>query len=166
MNLYYEEFPEDLQRILNIGAKVYNTKTKRQGKVVDNNGVNVTIDYGNSAKSEIAMHGLEEFKQMLLDDEVVSNSRLTRGSGSSFKVKPRIQSFGPKTWKGETPNVQSIPKPKGSKLETGYVNFKTGRFSKESKKGYTKIEYKKSTQKVTLEVDDDTLSKLKEMGLV
>lgn len=153
--------PEDLQRILNVGAKVYNTKTKKQGKVIEVED-EVVVDYGNSAKSETEEYLLSDFKAMLLADTVVANYRLTIGSGDSFKVRPREGKAKPATPPKPQPK-QSKPQPN---LETGYINFKTGKFSTESKRGYTKVEYRKATQKVTLEIDDEALAKLKEMGLV
>ena len=159
---------EDLQRILNVGAKVYDVSTKRQGKVVSVSNESVQVDYGNNAHSEVVSFEIEEFKQKLVEDKIVANHRLTMGSGNNFKVRPRS---------GQPVNNNTVHKPQSKpstppvqtnqpKLKVGYINFKTGKFSDEQKKGYTKVEYKKSTQQVTLELDDDALRKLKEMGLV
>lgn len=158
--------PEDLQRILNIGAKVYNTQAKKQGKVVDTKpNLEIAVDYGNSVRSELMIYDIDVFKKMLLNDEIVSNSRLTMGSGDSFKVHPRVHTPKPPNSPAKVapqPHKPSTP----SNLKIGYVNFKAGRFSEEQKRGYTKIEYKKSTQKVEIEVNEDQLRKLREMGLI
>lgn len=163
----------DLQRILNVGAKVYNTKTKRQGKVIEVSDSTVSVDYGNSAKSEIDNVDINEFKQHLASDEIVANYRLTMGSNNNFKVLARTGAQVSVTHKTTGKPSPAKPKPDtvrqtqpSAALETGYINFKTNRFSKEPKKGYTKVEYRKATQKVTLEIDEDQLKKLKEMGLV
>ena len=152
------ELPEDLKLILNVGAKVYEVKGERQGKVVDLGGPVVKIIYSGN---DISEYHIETLKQMLLDDEIVSNSRLTIGSGNTFKVRPR-----------SNPIVVNKPQAKGhqlkpaDKLETGYINFKTSRFSEEPKKGYTKIEYQKATEQVTIEVDSEMMDKLRELGLL
>lgn len=36
----------DLQRILNVGAKIYHVSAKKQGKVYSNNGIDIIVDYG------------------------------------------------------------------------------------------------------------------------
>ena len=160
----------DLQRILNVGAKVYEVESKRQGRVVSLSDNFVVVDYGNNVKSDVRDYETLAFKQKLVNDEIVSNSRLSMGNGNSFKVKPRpatlnIDTKG-KTMKGPTSQVQELPRPKEYRLEIGYINFKTGRFSETKKKGYTKVEYRKATTKIELEIDEDQLRKLKEMGLV
>lgn len=162
------KLPEDLQRILNVGAKVYNTQTKKQGKVTDVSDSQVSVTNTDGGAYSVVR---SEFEKMLIDDHIVSNSRLTIGSGNLFKVRPRegspveVKSVSKPEIKAEVkdePEVESKP----SDLEEAYINEKTGRFSKTKKKGYIKIEYRKATQKLTLEIDDEQLAKLKEMGLV
>lgn len=155
---------EDLQRILNVGAKVYHVKDDAQGKVQSVDDESVRVEFGELNQSYVKAYKVDEFKQMLVDDQIVANYRLTMGQGSKFKVMPRA---------GSDTTRQSSTKPAAKsnqstqpKLETGYINFKIGKFSTESKRGYTKVEYRKATQKVTLEIDEDQLRKLKEMGLV
>jgi hypothetical protein len=68
-----------------------------------------------------------------------------------------------------TPTTPKVFEPdtfKSLSLETGYINFATGRFSPDSKKGYTKVEYKKSVEKVTIEVDSEMMDRLRELGLI
>lgn len=159
----------DLQRILNVGAKVYDTASKKQGKVIDVSNDNVCVDYGNSAASDVVDYGREDFEKALVDDKIVANYRLTMGPSNNFKVIPRTGPVDPISGKSKPAKPKpktSQSKPAGPKLEVGYVNFKSGRFSKTSKKGYTKIEYRKAVQKVELELDDEQLKKLKEMGLI
>lgn len=164
------DLPPDLQRIFNVGAKVYNTSTSSQGKVSSVVEDSIFVDYGNKAKSNITEYTKDDFSELLLQDQIVAASRLTIGTGDKFKIKPRLGqlelSTKPAKWTGSAPNVQSLPRPGQPNLEVGYINEKTGKFSKEYKKGYIKIEYKKATQKVVLELDDDQLTKLKELGLV
>lgn len=155
---------EDLQRILNVGAKVYHVKDDAQGKVQSVDDESVKVEFGELNQSYVKTYEVDEFKQMLVDDQIVANYRLTMGQGSKFKVMPRT---------GSDTTRQSSTKPAAKsnqstqpKLEVGYINFKTGKFSTESKRGYTKVEFRKATQKVTLEIDEDQLRKLKEMGLV
>src|SRR5690606_21776331 len=50
--------------------------------------------------------------------------------------------------------------------EIGYINFTTGNFSKESKKGYTKVEYRKVIERVTLELTSEQMEQLRELGIV
>ena len=158
----------DLQRILNIGAKIYNTSTSKQGKVYSNNGIDIMVDYG---KGKYETYKMEEFSELLISDVIVANSRVTQGNGESFKIKPRevdvSQSYTNYT-KDIHPPKPFIPpaQPKSADLEVGYINFPTSRFSTEPKKGYTKVEFRRATEKVTLEVDSEMLAKLKEMGLV
>tara|TARA_R100001086_G_scaffold249160_1_gene188070 strand:- start:1798 stop:2301 length:504 start_codon:yes stop_codon:yes gene_type:complete len=163
---------EDLQRILNIGAKIYNTQNKKQGKVV-NVTDSILIEYTDNSRDSFEE---SEFKKMLVDDIVVSNSRLTMGSGNEFKIRPRVGIIQPPKPYKTTGKVdtQTTSRPKDPEyfkniksFKTGYINSKTGRFREDFKEGYTKIEYREiKTQKVELEVDEDTLAKLKEMGLV
>ena len=155
---------EDLQRILTIGAKIYNTKSKRQGKVVDSIGGQFHMDY-NGTGTEI--YSIEEFSKMLVSDEIVSNSRLTMGSGSNFKVLPRIAgTTGTTVTAPKIPSASNIPIAKSTEFEVGYIKVETGRFSKEPKKGYIKVEYRKAIETVTLELTSEQLEQLKEMGIV
>lgn len=157
------QLPEDLQRIIQSGAKIYDTKSKLQGKVVEIEASEVHIKYGKLPLSVIC---IEEFKDKLLKDEIVSQSRLTMGVGNNFKVLPRVNP--PVTPNKPQSQIKTPPAktPPGIELATAYINEKTGKFSKTKKKGYVKIEYRKVTQPVTLEVDDEMLEKLKELGLV
>lgn len=170
---------EDLQRILNVGAKIYNTATKKQGKVYSNDEVEIMVNYG---RGESEVYPIEDFKDLLISDTIVSFSRITLGSGESesFKVKPREQISTPENigrFSSTNKQIQTLPrseltppvKTQTSPVEIlteGYINFKTNQFSESAKKGYTKVEYKKIVEKVTVEVDSEMLEKLRELGLV
>lgn len=173
----------DLQRILNVNAKVYNVKSKRQGKVVSVSSDLVIVDYGNKARPDTEEYDIDDFSQMLVTDEIVANSRLTMDSKDNFKIKPRsvitdihgkvvnvtdcgkIMGSPISTPRVETmtPDVKSINHPE---LEVGYINFTTGNFSKEPKKGYTKVEYRKVMERVTLELTSEQMEQLRELGIV
>jgi hypothetical protein len=170
----------DLLRIFNPGAKIYDTKGKRQGKVYSANDLDVMIDYG---KGKYDTYTRDEFTQLLTSDVIVANSRVTLGNGESFKIKPREishvdrinaigQSLLDKTKEFREQATKPQPDLKEPCLtnrqpaEIGYINFPTGRFSVEPKKGYTKVEYRKAVEKVTLEVDSEMMEKLREMGLL
>jgi hypothetical protein len=173
----------DLQRILNVGAKVYHALSSRQGKVHSNNGIDIIVDYG---KGTYTSYKIEEFSELLLSDTIVANSRVTQGNGESFKIKPReVQSDPLMADKlGRPLTLASIPATTKSQIdsmynetrlntkstinrqEIGYINFSTGRFSTEPKKGYTKVEYRQATEKVTLELTSEQVDKLREMGLM
>lgn len=194
----------DLQRILNINAKIYNSQTKRQGKVISVSPELVIVDYGNKARSDTQEYDIEDFSQMLIDDVIVANSRLTMGSKDNFKIKPR-QKFSqpvsmsppiqmdyshPKTADTPimTPDVKDIKAevwtpPLGQpfmksdlihnstpesnpSLEIGYINFSTNNFSAEPKKGYTKVEFRKVVERVTLDLTSEQLEQLRELGIV
>lgn len=168
---------EDLQRILNVGAKIYHTHSKHQGKVLDVRPDEVTVEYLNST---VIKYPHAEFCELLTSDVIVANHRLTMGAGNQFKIMPRAgkQLSALDELKEARKEVQaeirSMPKPvssapspaKPADLQTGYINFTTGRYSDQPKKGYTKIEYRKAVEKVTLEVDSDMIEKLREMGLL
>jgi hypothetical protein len=168
----------DLQRILNIGAKVYDTKTSKQGKVIALDKNSIQVDYGHSTRRDIVDYEYAEFCDLLTSDTIVANYRLPLGVNNGFKINPRvnIESITSTVVHKEpvygSPlsntgfNIQKSDLPKQKDLEIAYVNFSTGRFSTEPKKGYTKVEYKKATEKVTIEVDSDGLEKLREMGLI
>lgn len=155
---------EDLQRIFTVGAKVYHTQTKKQGRVIAKTESEITVDFG---KGSVSMYGFEEFANLLENDVIVANSRLVMGRNDSFDIRPR---------KGTPPKVVEVTQPVKTPtspavtpkvgLEVGYINFSTGRFSPEPKKGYTKVEYKKVVEKVTVEVDSEMMEKLKELGLL
>lgn len=163
----------DLQRILNVGAKIYHTGTKKQGKVYSNNGIDIIVDYGKGNKYET--YSIEDFSDLLISDTIVANSRVTLAGGDKeeFRIKPRealhdgvkvnISDNLPRDI--TTPTVKTTPSPV-EKLTEGYINFTTQKFSAEPKKGYTKVEYKKSTEKITLELTSEQIEKLREMGLV
>lgn len=165
----------DLQRILNINAKVYHVSNKRQGKVISVSDELIVVDYGNKAKPDTEEYDIDEFKQMLIEDQIVANHRLTmHGTHDNFKIKPRagvdhsisapnnkLENLTPVRPSKVTPDV----KPE-SPAELGYINFSTGKFSTEPKKGYTKVEYKKCVEKVTLELTSEQLEELKEKGWV
>ena len=169
----------DLQRILNIGAKVYDVNTKKQGKVIDSDRSSVQVDYGSSVRRDIVDYEYEEFCALLVSDQIVANYRLTMGVNDGFKINPRTihetgipcttnqsdaVTFGmlsKTTSKESQPPSVTLPT-----LDVGYVNFTTGRFSTEPKKGYTKVEYKRAVEKVTIEVDSEMMDKLREMGVI
>lgn len=188
---------EDLQRIFTVGAKVYHTQTKKQGRVIAKTESEVTVDFG---KGSVSMYGFEEFANLLENDVIVANSRLTMDSRDNFQIKPRVKSptispqqaaepvkmaqgvttmrakpsepqalaftrDGEPVYVDEFGNVEVQPQSSQS-LEIGYINFSTGGFSSEPKKGYTKVEYKKVMEKVTVEVDSEMMEKLKELGLL
>lgn len=172
----------DLQRILNVNAKIYNSQTKRQGKVISVSPELVIVDYGNKAKSDTEEYDIEDFSQMLIDDVIVANSRLTMDSKDNFKIKPRVKS-------AQTVNMTQDVKIEGEpglgllkvdnsksykpaieinnqSLEVGYINFSTSKFSTEPKKGYTKVEFRKCVERVTLELTSEQLEELREKGWV
>lgn len=163
----------DLQRILNVGAKIYHTLTKKQGKVYSNNGIDIIVDYGKGNRYET--YSIEDFSDLLISDTIVANSRVTLAGGDKeeFRIKPRealhdgvkvsISDNLPRP--ESTPTVKTTPSPV-EKLTEGYINFTTQKFSTEPKKGYTKVEFKKSTEKITLELTSEQIEKLREMGLV
>lgn len=168
------ELPPDLQLIFNVGAKVYDTKAKRLGTVlsvdrIENDVTEVSIDFGTKAKAEVINYDIETFKTALLADKIVSKSRLSLGKGDGFTVKPRLGQPAPQVPNNSQSQSKIEPikaTPGVEKLEKAYINEKTGKFSKTKKKGYVQIEYRKVTRPVTLEVDDEVMEKLKEMGLV
>jgi hypothetical protein len=171
----------DLLRILNVGAKVYHVKDKRKGKVYSNNQIDIIVDFG---KGKYDTYKVDEFTELLTSDVIVANSRVTLGNGDSFKIKPRevqpqndvrITPSGVEVEKFDKEVVRnSLPKSElkdpcltnRQPAEIGYINFLTGRFSSDPKKGYTKVEFRKAVEKVTLEVDSEGLEKLREMGLL
>lgn len=172
----------DLQRILNVGAKIYHTSTKKQGKVYSNNGIDIIVDYGKGNKYET--YSIEVFSDLLISDTIVANSRVTLAGGDKeeFRIKPReieprlVDNSGNPIevdFAGgvklaplkSTPTVKTTHSPV-EKLTEGYINFTTQKFSTEPKKGYTKVEYKKSKEKITLELTSEQIEKLREMGLV
>lgn len=196
----------DLQRILNVNAKVYNVKSKRQGKVVSVSSDLVIVDYGNKARPDTEEYDIDDFSQMLVTDEIVANSRLTMDSKDNFKIKPRMKFSQPVSMSPPIQMAYSHP-PKSAEpsfmtadvtivdqpaqvttsdsrflkselsgpqpdltnrqpAEVGYINFTTGNFSKEPKKGYTKVEYRKVIEKVTLELTSEQVEALREMGII
>jgi hypothetical protein len=52
------------------------------------------------------------------------------------------------------------------KLEVGYINEKTGKFSREKKRGYTQIKFTKVKQTITLELDDEKIEELRKLGVL
>lgn len=182
------ELDTDLQRILNVGAKIYHTLSKKQGKVYSNNGIDIIVDYGKGNKYET--YSIEDFSDLLISDTIVANSRVTLAGGDKeeFRIKPREIStlnraldviLGSESIR-ESESEPNIQRPLQSestlavkptvepveKLTEGYINFTTQKFSTEPKKGYTKVVYKKAVEKITVEVDSEMLEKLREMGLV
>lgn len=180
----------DLQRILNINAKIYNSQTKRQGKVISVSPELVIVDYGNKARSDTQEYDIEDFSQMLIDDVIVANSRLTMDSRDNFQIKPRVKSAQPVK---VTPDVKLKDRPEDKvqymkdlhpsspftnhlgpqpdltnrqPAEVGYINFSTNNFSAEPKKGYTKVEYRKVVERVTLDLTSEQLEELREKGWV
>lgn len=169
----------DLQRILNVGAKIYDTTNKRQGRVYSNNQIEIVVDY---SKGKYQTYPIDDFCNLLTSDVIVANSRVTQGNGESFKIKPRevqpklVDKDGNEVKTDFMGRLEVSPiNPQSADVkqdsnktpyQVGYINFTTNKFSTEPKKGYTKVEYRKSTEKVTLELTSDQLEELKKMGLV
>ena len=122
---------------------------------------------------------------MLIDDVIVANSRLTMDSKDNFQIKPRVKSSLPSFMTADvtivdkpaavtTSDSRSLKSDLGPQpditnrqpAEVGYVNFTTGNFSTEPKKGYTKVEFRKVIEEVTLRLTSEQLEELREKGWV
>lgn len=175
-------FPIDLARVCQSGAKVYLTKSKEFGtvtKFMDN--VEVKLDQGRA--SATTSFPKQQFLDMLLSDEVVAKSRVSipEGDSGSVRIKPRpkLVQAGPAAtpvvpMKPQSMDPKSMPKlevihPAPANPEpmlTGYIDEKTGKFSKTLQPGFVEIQYRRVTKKMTLELDSVQLQKLKELGII
>jgi hypothetical protein len=170
------DLPLDLKRICQANAKVYLTDIKQFGVVTSfSDIVNVKLDQGRASSTQT--FSKDEFLDKIANDVIVSKSRVIvpEGDSGSIKIKPRVKAsevpspitMDPKQF----PQLQvltvapALPVPQ-EKLLTGYIDEKTGKFSKTLQTGFTEIHYKKVTRKVQLELDSVQLQKLKELGII
>lgn len=166
-------FPTDLARICQPGAKVYFSKRKEFGtvsKFIDT--VDVRLDQGKASSS--VTFGRDEFLSMLQSDEVVAKSRviIPEDDNKPIRIKPRLavasDNVSPIKPAITAPTlVRPIAEePNKETLLTGYIDEKTGKFSKTLQPGMTEVYYKKVTKKMTLELDSVQLQKLRDMGII
>lgn len=175
-------FPIDLARICQSGAKVYFPKTREFGTVTKfMNNVEVKLDQGRASSS--TSFNRDEFLNMLQNDEVVAKSRVSipEGDSGSVRIKPRpkLVQAGPAATPVIPMQPQSMDPRTMPKLEviqpappvieatlTGYIDEKSGKFSKTMQPGMVEIKYTKVTRKMTLELDSVQLQKLRELGII
>lgn len=168
------DLPLDLKRICQPNAKVYMTDTKQFGTVTAfADTVTVKLDQGKASKAET--YSRLDFIDKITNDIIVSKSRVVipDGDTGNVRVKPRVIAQEPLTMdplvsrssepahlvRAVTPVVQEL-------LLVGYIDEKTGKFSKTLQTGMIQIEYRKITRKVQLELDSVQLQKLKELGII
>jgi hypothetical protein len=168
-------FPMDLARVCQPGAKVYFPKLKQFGVVTKfMDTVDIKLDQGKQSSS--TSYQRDEFLEMLQTDQVIAKSRVVfpEDENKPIIIKPRpkaaqqAQTMNPKEL---APQPQIIvpapaPLPVQEKLLTGYIDEKTGKFSKTLQPGLIEIQYKKVTRKMELELDSVQLQKLKELGII
>lgn len=165
------DLPLDLKRICQPNAKVYMTDTKQFGTVTAfADIVTVKLDQGKASKAET--YSRLDFIDKITNDLIVSKSRVVipDGDTGNVRVKPRviaqeIQTMDPKSFPAPQIVLTSPPIVQ-DKLLVGYIDEKTGKFSKTLQTGLIEIHYKKVTRKVQLELDSVQLQKLRELGII
>lgn len=168
------DLPLDLKRICQANAKVYFIDSKEFGTVMMfGDEVKVKLDQGKASKTELFSRS--DFIDKITNDEIVAKSRVSipEGDNGSVRIKPRvikpevesINTLPANAVSMSPPVVMELSRPL-DKLLTGYIDEKTGKFSRTLQTGMIEIQYRKVTRKVQLELDSVQLQKLKELGII
>jgi hypothetical protein len=170
-----EKLGEELNRLLNEGAKVYLVENMRIGRVFKVANEVVRVDAGTKAEPMPIMFEMPDFYHKVINDKIVALSRVSFDEDGKFTgVKPRQTPLPqkvapPSKTVGELNvkiNTEVGVQKKLTQAETGFINEKTGKFSLEKKRGYTEIRFERVKRKVELELDEAQVEKLREMGLL
>jgi hypothetical protein len=145
-------------------AKIYLTKINCFGTVVKVSPEVITVNTGTKKEPRNNRYEVYEFDEMVRTREIVPKSEVEFDDNGNFVgLKTPIQEIT------QQPKVvpQESPKIIVDKLtEIGYINEKTGKFSKEKKRGYTQIRYEKVKQKITIELDEEKIEELRKLGVL
>lgn len=164
------EFPEQLEPLLKEGAKVYYLTNNKIAKVERVAEKVITVNAGTKKAPMYLRYEIPEYKQMLINEEIVPMSRCNfddEGEFNGLKPKDWGKSAPPQKKPSEPPKKapESVPATE-AEAEYGWINEKTGKFSSEKKRGYTQIKFERVKKKVELELDETQMEKLKELGLL
>ena len=166
-----EKLGEELSVLLKEGTKVYLVDRYRLGKVKKVVDQIVRVDVGTKKEPMLMSYEMLDYCADVLIDKIITLNRAQFDDDGNFTgKKPRETPLPAKKTGGKPPvehdqPIQTQPTVNND-LETGYINEKTGKFSREKKRGYVEIKFQKTKKKVALELDEAQIEKLKEMGLL
>lgn len=154
------------------GSKLYLTDIHCFATVAKVSEEVITLNTGTKKEPRYNRYEVYEFDSMVSKGKIVGKSQVIFDENGNFAgVKddnnnlvvedPRsIEVFAPPST--ETSHVVSKPQ----LTEVAYINEKTGKFSREKKRGYTQIKFTKVKQTITLELDDEKIEELKKLGVL
>lgn len=154
------------------GAKVYLVSEGLIARVIEINKNEVQVKGGSKEYPRELTFSEYEFDEKCRLQEIVAQSQAQfndNGEYTGIKGQPKKQKKSvqlvkkPKKENKNAINPDSLNK---FEPEIGWINEKTGKFSKEKKRGYTQIKFERIKKKVSLELDDSQLQKLKELGII
>lgn len=155
------EKPNNPLRVEN--AKIYLVNEELMARITEIKEGEVHIKGGGGEYVRNLTFSEFEFDTKCECEEIVSQKDAKFNDNGEFIG---IKGTNPEQAKPAKQTPKPSPKPKESEMEIGWINEKTGKFSREKKRGYTQIRFEKVKKKVELEIDETQLQKLKEMGLV
>ena len=163
------ELDQDLQLIVQENAKVYLVKETRIGTITKIKEDLVEVNIGTKKSPENIRFSTSEFCYKLSVEDIVAKSRVQyneRGNYTGLKPRTGVSKHSKVETKVITPVLKTPPLNSTTELIQGFINEKTGKFSKTQKRGYTEIKYSVVKTRVTLDLNDEQIEKLKEMGVL
>jgi hypothetical protein len=158
------------------GAKLYLTDIHCFATVAKVSEQVITLNTGTKKEPRYNRYEVYEFDSMVKSSKIVGKSQVlfdekgnfagVKDDSSNIVVEPdQSVTFPDPTPKQISEALTSYIKPPQD-FETAYINEKTGKFSREKKRGYTQIKFTKVKQTITLELDDEKIEELKKLGVL
>lgn len=161
-----EQIKEELSPLANIGAKLYLREYNSFGIVTDS-ADEVKINIGTKNEPMPVAYERNQFFELALKDRIVARHRCVfSDDGRLTDVKPLKTALSSVQAPTPSPTIPQVQKPLEGEFETGYINEKTGKYSKEPKRGYSEIRFQKVKKRLSLDLDESQIEKLKELGII
>jgi hypothetical protein len=156
----------ELEPLVKVGAKLYLREYNSFGQVTDS-GDEVKINIGTKKEPMPVSYERTQFFELAVKDRIVARHRCEfNDNGDLVNVKPSNLSFKPPQPPTPSPTLPQVQKPLEGEFQTGFINEKTGKFSTEPKRGYSEIRFQKVKKEVTLQLSDEQIEQLKELGVL
>lgn len=178
-----EKAGTELAPLFKEGAKVYLTEYSRMGKVFKVVEKVVRVNCGTKSEPMPILYEMPDYLRGVLNDTIVHLSRVKFGDEGEFigvnpRSTPKLEKVSSSAMVKQaidltpaedvivTDGTVDVNTRITEDKEVGFINEKTGKFSKEKKRGYVEIRFERVRKKVELELDESQLEKLKEMGII
>jgi hypothetical protein len=160
------------------GSKLYLTDIHCFATVFKTSQEVITLNTGTKKEPRYNRYETYEFDDKVRRGQIVGKSQVIFDENGKFvgvkedngnlAVNPHVEhpvTYPEPAQKQLTEAVAEYTKPPQD-FEVAYINEKTGKFSREKKRGYTQIKFTKVKQTITLELDDEKIEELRKLGVL